>query len=100
TFDDDVADARLWAQTYARDRLHQPILVAQGTTDIEVSVHDAELLAAANSHAQLLKVDGMCHVLKAARDDRNYQVQHVYTDPTLPLHPDLAKGVIDFLDSL
>ena len=81
-------------------KLHEPILVAQGTTDIQVSVHDAELLVAANSRAKLLKVDGMCHVLKAATTDRALQTQQVYTDPKLPLHPDLVKGVLAFLDAI
>ena len=40
-------------------RLKMPVLILQGTTDIQVSVGDAELLAKANPAAKLVLIEGM-----------------------------------------
>jgi pimeloyl-ACP methyl ester carboxylesterase len=77
-------------------KLSQPILVVQGTTDAQVSEQDANLLLAANPHAQALLVDGMCHTLKDAPAPPASQNQ-AYTDPSLPLDPNLVSGVVRFI---
>src|SRR5262249_675265 len=46
--------------------LSGPIAIIQGTTDIQVSVVDAQSLAAARPDATLTLIDGMNHVLKEA----------------------------------
>ena len=72
-----------------------PALIAQGTTDIQVDVADAKLLAAARPDAKLLLVDGMNHVLKAATLD-NASQNTAYTSPTLPVVPALVDAVSAF----
>jgi fermentation-respiration switch protein FrsA (DUF1100 family) len=72
--------------------LDAPALIVQGTTDVQVAVVDAELLSEARADAELLLIDGMSHPLKAASLDTAEQ-QRAYTDPSLPVVPELIDGV-------
>jgi uncharacterized protein len=73
-----------------------PVLLVQGTTDIQVSVDDARALHQAAPGSRLVIVDGMNHVLKIAPADpqKNYAT---YADPSLPLAPDFVAALEDFL---
>lgn len=71
-------------------------LVVQGTTDVQVSVADAHLLAAAWPDAELVLIEGMNHVLKEVSGDAAAQ-QPSYANPTLPLHPKLTDPVAAFI---
>ncbi len=77
-------------------KLTKPILIVQGTTDIQVKVMDAELLHKGNSASKLEIVQGMNHVLKQAELDRMQNLQ-TYNDPNLPLHNDLLPLIISFV---
>ncbi|MDC0669549.1 serine aminopeptidase domain-containing protein [Nannocystis radixulma] len=70
-----------------------PAAIIQGTTDIQVSVEDAELLAAAAPDAQLTIIEGMNHVLKAATLEPASQWA-AYTDPSLPVVPALFDALV------
>lgn len=76
--------------------LRMPVLIVQGTTDIQVGVEQAQALKAARPDAELLLVDGMNHVLKAVPADVANPVAS-YGDPSLPLHPQLMPAIVDFL---
>jgi pimeloyl-ACP methyl ester carboxylesterase len=76
--------------------LSVPVLIIQGTTDIQVSLDDAKRLAAANPRAKLLIVEGMNHVLKSVSSDKTKQAAS-YGDPTLMLAPDLLMNIVDFV---
>ena len=67
-----------------------PVLVVQGTTDLNVTDADAEALVAARSGIQLVRIDGMNHVLKSVSGDLSTQAPS-YSDPALPL----AEGLVD-----
>jgi alpha-beta hydrolase superfamily lysophospholipase len=73
-----------------------PALVVQGTTDFQVSMADAERLAAARPGVRLAPIEGMNHVLKDAPAEReaNYAI---YFRPMLPLSAGLLPALIDFL---
>ncbi|MFK0298483.1 alpha/beta hydrolase [Brevundimonas sp. NPDC090276] len=73
-----------------------PILVGQGTTDLQVSIADAEAIKAAQPRATLVVWDGVNHVLKAAPVDRAANAA-TYMDPALPLAPGVAEAVADFV---
>lgn len=75
--------------------LEAPPLIVQGTTDIQVSTRDAELLAAARPDASSLIVEGMNHVLKAASLDTAAQ-QAAYSDPSLPVVTDVLEALAEF----
>jgi alpha-beta hydrolase superfamily lysophospholipase len=76
-------------------RLTVPVLVAQGTTDIQVSNADASRLANGHSHATLEMIDGMNHVLKEVREPSKQTAS--YSDPALPLHPRLVEAITQFV---
>lgn len=77
-------------------RLKVPVLVVQGTTDLQVSVTDAERLQGAARQGQLETVDGMNHVLKAVAGDAQQQAGS-YSDPSLPLAPALVPAMAGFV---
>lgn len=74
----------------------RPVLIVQGTTDLQAPMADAERLRAAKPDAELLVVNGMNHVLKLAPGDRTANLA-TYADPARPLAPALAQGVAAFL---
>lgn len=76
-------------------RLTVPVLVVQGTTDVQVSAADAERLAKGNPRAQRELVDGMNHVLKEVREASQQTAS--YSDPSLALHPRLVEALSRFL---
>jgi len=77
-------------------KLNIPVLILQGTTDIQVSVSDAEKLAKANESAEKHVIEGMNHILKVAEIDRQKNIQ-TYSMPDLPLHEELINLITDFI---
>ncbi len=77
-------------------KLNMPILIIHGTTDLQVSVKDAELLDKAALNSRLVIVKGMNHVLKAVGGNLGQQ-QSSYFDPKLPVHPELVTEVLNFI---
>jgi pimeloyl-ACP methyl ester carboxylesterase len=73
-----------------------PILIVQGTTDLQVTVADAEKLKKAKSDAILAIIPGMNHVLKEAPADKDKNTA-TYNEPDLPLKPEFVKAMISFL---
>ena len=76
-----------------------PILIVQGTTDMQVSVDNATKLKSAKSSATLLLVRGMSHILKDGPSEREANLA-TYKDPNLPLNTEMVTGVIDFINKL
>lgn len=77
-------------------KLTIPVLIVQGTHDIQVDVKDARLLAAADPRAQLALIDGMNHLLVDAPSDRTANIA-TYSEPQLPLDPHLVPTIAAFL---
>jgi pimeloyl-ACP methyl ester carboxylesterase len=71
------------------------IQVVQGTTDLQVTVDDAQRLAAAAGVEPVL-VTGMNHVLKLAPLDRAANAA-TYTQPDLPIPTSLVSALVSFL---
>ncbi|WDF76671.1 alpha/beta hydrolase [Mucilaginibacter sp. KACC 22773] len=82
--------------TRAIKRLKIPILIVQGTTDLQVKVSNAEKLKKAKSDAVLDIIPEMNHVLKEAPADKDKNLA-TYKDPDLPLKPEFIKSVISFV---
>jgi pimeloyl-ACP methyl ester carboxylesterase len=80
-------------------RLSVPVMIVQGTTDVQVSLEDAKALASAQPSSKLLFVDGMNHVLKMVPNQRDKQVAS-YGDPSLPVAPSLISEVGGFITNL
>jgi hypothetical protein len=77
--------------------LSVPILLVQGTTDLQVSVEDAKLLAGGNQRATLAIIENMNHVMKHTTDKTLLGQTQCYSDPTVPIEPKLIETVATFL---
>jgi pimeloyl-ACP methyl ester carboxylesterase len=79
--------------------LDVPVLIVQGTTDIQVGVSEAEGLKAALPRAQLAVISGMNHVLKSVEAGSPTPLAS-YSDPALPLAQGLLPVLVDFIKRL
>jgi pimeloyl-ACP methyl ester carboxylesterase len=80
-------------------KLSMPVLIEQGTTDIQVGVSEAKLLAKAQPGAKLNLVEGMNHVFKMMGGSLEEQMPS-YMDPSLPVSPQLVTDISSFIKSL
>ena len=79
-------------------KLTIPVLIVQGTTDIQVTVADAKALAAAAKKPKLVLVDGMNHILKQVGGELKEQVG-AYSDPSLAVVPQAIDAVVAYVKS-
>jgi hypothetical protein len=74
-----------------------PMLIVQGTTDVQISVGDADKLKKAKSEATQITISGMNHILKEAPADKD-QNMATYTQPNLPLKAELIPDLVKFIN--
>jgi uncharacterized protein len=79
--------------------LQCPVLIIQGTNDLQVKETDARSLAAAKPEATLLLVKNMNHVLKEVTSDSKTDNQKAYSDPALPVMQELISGMVNFIQA-
>ncbi len=77
-------------------KLECPLLLVQGTHDLQVPTHHLDSLLSAAPAARSLRMDGMNHVLNTAPLDRALNFKS-YSDPTLPLAQGLSEGIGQFI---
>jgi pimeloyl-ACP methyl ester carboxylesterase len=77
-------------------RYDGPVLVVQGANDLQISMADAERLAAARPGVKLVAVEGMNHVLKEAPADRAANLA-TYRDPLKPVAHRAVTAIVDFV---
>ena len=80
-------------------KLKCPILLVQGTCDIQVKTVDAEALHHANPKSTLDIIEGMTHVLKNAEANCEDKNLNTYHDPSLPLNSKFVTDIISFVRS-
>lgn len=78
-------------------KLKIPVLIIQGTTDIQIRIEDAEKLSAANKSAKKILIEDMNHVLKASELDRTKNIQ-TYSNSKLPLKEELIPEIVNFIN--
>ena len=78
------------------EKLNIPILILQGTTDIQVAVSEAEKLHQASNRTQLHIIEGMNHILKNAELERSKNIA-TYNDPDLPVNKAFLHHMVDFI---
>ncbi len=76
-----------------------PVLIINGTTDVQVSVEDARNLHAASPKSQLVIVEGMSHLLKEAPADRARNLVLYNTAPQAPIKTALVQAMVNFIKS-
>lgn len=74
-----------------------PVLIAAGTTDIQVETEDAQKLKTANKKATLLVVEGMSHLLKEGPADRAKNAALYTKIPNEPVKTELVAGLVKFI---
>jgi pimeloyl-ACP methyl ester carboxylesterase len=80
-------------------KLKIPVLLVQGTTDLQVSVADAQNLKKAKPDAQLVLINGMNHALKQAPADRAQNLA-TYSKSDLPIDVKLVNSITQFVKNL
>lgn len=87
-----------WMQYNPQDvikSLDMPILIINGTKDLQVSVEEANLLKAASQHANLKIVDKMNHVLFIIEGD-DLENAKSYNESARSLSQDVITAILDF----
>lgn len=80
-------------------KLHMPILIINGTKDIQVPDSDAKLLHEANPKSEIAIIENMNHIFKEIKGD-TAENQESYNKPDLPIMPELSKKINSFLSEL
>jgi pimeloyl-ACP methyl ester carboxylesterase len=76
-------------------KLSIPVLIIQGTKDVQVSVDDATRLNKANSKSQLVLIEKMNHIFRIVEGDKTANIK-TYSDATLPIADELVKSITNF----
>lgn len=79
--------------------LSVPMLIIQGTSDIQVATDEAKVLASANPKASLKIIEGMNHIFKNAPEDNIQANLATYSDPDLPLNKEFEAAIIEFIQT-
>ncbi|MFK5959157.1 MAG: alpha/beta hydrolase [Lutibacter sp.] len=80
-------------------KLTIPILIIQGTKDIQVSNLDAELLHRANKNSQLKIIKNMNHLFKEIKGDLSENMGS-YSNPNLPIMKELIAIIVTFINEI
>ena len=77
-------------------KLNIPILIIQGSKDIQVSEKEANILAKANPKSEMKIIKGMNHIFKEAESERIKNIS-TYNQPELPIKPELVEVITNFI---
>jgi fermentation-respiration switch protein FrsA (DUF1100 family) len=78
--------------------LEIPILLINGTKDLQVSESEAKLLKEANKKATLILIENMNHVLFEI-EGGDLENSKSYNESFRPISPKLISSIIDFIGS-
>jgi uncharacterized protein len=76
-----------------------PVMIVQGSTDIQIGLDEAELLRAASPAAEVAVFEGMNHILKEAPSDFQQNIA-TYSNPDIPLFSGLSPAIAAFIRSI
>jgi esterase/lipase len=79
-------------------KLTIPILLINGTKDLQVPATDAELLHVANSKSEVKIIENMNHIFKEITVDEDNLKS--YSDPKLPVIPEIISILTTFVKSI
>lgn len=77
-------------------KLKLPILIINGTKDIQVGVENAELLHKAVPSSQKVIIENMNHIFKEITKDEQNMAS--YNNPDLPIQKELVTTIINFIN--
>ena len=81
-------------------RAKVPILIIQGGRDVQVGEVDARALKAAQPAAKLVVIPEANHVFRAAANTDRMAQLRLYTDPTIPIVPELTPAIVEWVGKL
>lgn len=79
-------------------KLTIPVLIIQGTNDIQVSVNDAQLLAKAKPSAKLVLIKNMNHIFRIVESTERSANMATYNDASLPISEELTMTITSFIN--
>jgi len=91
-----------WMQYVPQDEIKKlkiPVLIVNGSKDLQVMPSEAEALKAAKPDAKLVIIENMNHVFKDIKGDATENMQS-YNNPDLPVMPELVSAVNQFIKTL
>lgn len=80
-------------------KVRVPVLIIQGTTDLQMPVIEGDKLKHARSSNTYVVMRGMNYVFREAPEDKEKNIA-TYTQPDLPLKPEFVTTVTDFIKGL
>jgi len=80
-------------------KLEVPILIINGSFDLQVDSTDAEILNAAAPTSKLVVLKNMNHIFREIKGE-NLENTKAYNEPNRPLHPELIPVLTDFIKSV
>lgn len=80
-------------------KVRVPVLIIQGTTDLQMPVIEGDKLKHARSSNTYVVMRGMNYVFREAPEDKEKNIA-TYTQPNLPLKPEFVTTVTDFIKGL
>jgi uncharacterized protein len=78
-------------------KLTIPVLIVNGTTDIQVGIDDANNLHIACRQSKLVLVEGMSHLLKDGPADRDKNIALYNSIPNEPVKTGLVQAIVQFI---
>jgi pimeloyl-ACP methyl ester carboxylesterase len=81
-------------------KVRVPVLIIQGGRDIQISESDARALKVAHPAATLVLIPAANHVFRAAVSDDRMAQAKLYTDPTIPVVPELTTAIVEWVAKL
>ena len=80
-------------------KLKIPVLVINGTSDIQVAVDNATNLHDACRQSKLVIIEGMTHLLKEGPADRDKNIALYKTTPNEPIKTELVIAIVHFINT-
>lgn len=80
-------------------KLEIPVLLINGSNDLQVEATEARQLQEAQPDAELVILENMNHILRKIEGD-DLENSKSYNEAHLPLHPDLIPKLVEFIESI
>lgn len=77
-----------------------PILIINGSADIQVDTKEAEMLKSGNQDAKLVIIENMNHIFREIKTDDKLVNTKSYNEPNQALHPELIPLITEFIKEL
>lgn len=79
--------------------LQIPILIINGTKDLQIATSNAELLHKQQPKSKLILIENMNHILKEIKGDVTENMQS-YNNPNLPVSKELINVIVTFVKNI